>query len=165
MSNQRKKLASIVSKIVPKSEVDDVVQDTLIRAYIFKDTFKGDSSYATWLYRIAVNTAFSYLRQRGRRIQTVPFEDYMQISLDFDPVKELECSVEKEILREAVNKLSEDHRIVIDLFYFQNRSCEEIAEQLGCPVGTIWSRLHYSHKKLRSYLLWHEYCIINSVSI
>lgn len=131
------------------SEVLDVTQETFIKAYKALDHFRGDSSFYTWLYRIAVNTAKNNLIARGRRIP----ESVLEISeieqfLSKANVKEYstpECTIMydemEHMLFEIIDDLPSDLRTAIMLRELEGLTYEEISEVMGCPVGTVRSRI------------------------
>lgn len=144
-------------------DVDDVLQDVFLRAWNGLPGFRQDAQFSTWLYRIAVNTA---LRHREKRKAE---RDRMQEDLEgdshflevgespteatrqalLDPADAAINASEAVLLRAAVDRLGEKHRSVVTMYYYDGKSCDEIAELLGTSVGTIWSRLHYAMKKLK----------------
>ena len=143
------KLAHLVSRYVLPSEVPDVVQETFIKAYRSLSSFKGESIFYTWLYRIAVNTAKNYLISQGRRppssdIDASEAESYEGADSlrDVDNPESLVLSKEVEkVVFEAIEALPDDLRTAITLREIDGLSYEEIAEIMGTPVGTVRSRI------------------------
>ena len=144
------KVASIVGQYIQDfHEVQDVVQETFIKAYRALKNFRGESQFYTWLYRIAVNTAKNYLVARNRR---PPARDVDVNEAEFfsgsDNLKEI-ASPENQLYREELEKvvdlaikgLPEDLRSAVTLREFEGLSYEEIAEVMECPVGTVRSRI------------------------
>lgn len=135
----------------------DVVQETFINAYQSLNSFKGDSEFFTWLYRIAFNAAIS---QRRKKKATLRFDwgtdDRLNEPSDDSeyarPEAALERSEDERRLQEALNKLSEEHRIVLVLKEIEGQRYEEIAEILDVPIGTVRSRLHRARLELREIL-------------
>ena len=131
------------------SEVQDVAQDTFIRAYRAIGSFRGDAQFSTWLHRIAVNTAKNHLAAHGRR---PPGED-----IDIEDAEQFESGLrlrdndtpERELMRQqlehavvsAVDDLPPDLREAIQLREVEGMSYEDIAERMGCPIGTVRSRI------------------------
>ncbi|WP_246196405.1 RNA polymerase sigma factor [Aquisphaera giovannonii] len=135
----------------------DVLQDTFIRAFEKLDQFHGESSFYTWIYRIAVNLALSDRRKRRRGGAEVPpaaaaAAEPADRSRENDPSFALECVEREALVEEALNALAPDHRAVVVLKDFDGRRYEEIAEVLGIPVGTVRSRLHRARCELRERL-------------
>ena len=150
------KVASIVSRYIRDSfEVNDVVQESFIKAYRAIPNFRGDSAFYTWLFRIAVNTAKNYLVARSRRppAQGVDAEDaeflaadYMQ---DVDTPEGLHFKDELEALvAKTIQALPEDLRSAVMLREIDGKSYEEIAEIMACPVGTVRSRIFRAREAL-----------------
>ncbi|MDF7667217.1 RNA polymerase sigma factor RpoE [Orbaceae bacterium ESL0727] len=143
------KLAHLVSRYVLTSEVPDVVQETFIKAYRSLGSFKGESIFYTWLYRIAVNTAKNYLTAQGRRppasdIDASEAESYEGADLlkDTDNPESLILSKEIEkVVFETIKSLPEDLRKAITLREIDGLSYEEIADIMHTPVGTVRSRI------------------------
>ena len=131
------------------SEVLDVTQEAFIKAYKAMNQFRGDSSFYTWLYRIAVNTAKNHLISKGRR---VPESDYeiseIEQFLSKSNVKEYSTPERtliydemEHILFDIIDDLPSDLRSAIMLREIEGLTYEEIAEVMGCPVGTVRSRI------------------------
>jgi len=139
----------------------DLAQDSFIRAYRGIRSFKGRSSFSTWLYRVAMNTCIDYTRKRSRSVdsQTVPEEvaEFAE-SEPLEPDGELapdERALSGELgekIQEAIDALPEYHKSVFVLYEIEGMSYKEIAEVVGCSIGTVMSRLHYARKKLQRML-------------
>jgi RNA polymerase sigma-70 factor (ECF subfamily) len=132
------KVASLVSRYVPQGDVPDVVQESFIKAYRALESFRGDSAFYTWLYRIAVNTAKNYLVAQGRR---PPSSD-----VDANDAENYESAgALTEISNPENLMLSEELRQIvfrtITLRELDGLSYEEIAAIMDCPVGTVRSRI------------------------
>ena len=138
----------------------DATQETFIKAYRDISKFKGQSKFKTWLYRVAFNAAIDLVRKR-KPVQSI---DATDASSDEDtrpviitdksagPRDQLLQAESHELVREAINELSEEHRVVLILREWDEMSYEEIAETVGIEVGTVMSRLHYARKKLSEVL-------------
>ncbi|QIQ21790.1 RNA polymerase sigma factor RpoE [Zophobihabitans entericus] len=143
------RLSHLVSRYVLQAEVPDVVQETFIKAYRSLASFKGESIFYTWLYRIAVNTAKNYLTAQGRRppssdIDVVDAENYESADSlrDIDNPENLMLSNEiKKVVFDAIEALPEDLKTAITLREIDGLSYEEIAEIMDTPVGTVRSRI------------------------
>jgi RNA polymerase sigma-70 factor (ECF subfamily) len=137
----------------------DVVQETFISAYQSLGTFKGDSEFYTWLYRIAFNAAVSWKR-RKRNIVSLEFGtndsdinlEPADTSRDHRPGEAIERDEDVRKLQEGMLRLSPEHRAVLTLKEMEGLKYEEIAEVLGVPVGTVRSRLSRARLELRSLL-------------
>ncbi len=133
--------------------LEDLVQDIFFLVYRKIRTFRFESRFSIWLARIAVNESLKKLRQRKVRAFLFTSEPNIeeragkQVS---NPTSGLTKQVEEHVaLRDAINRLPEKHRLVVILKYFEDRSYEEIAEILGCKVGTVRSRLFNARKRLK----------------
>lgn len=144
------KVHAIVSRYIKDfDEVNDVVQEAFIKAYRALAKFRGESAFYTWLYRIAVNTAKNYLVARNRRPPASDVDaadaDYYEGSdrlKDVDSPENLLYRDELEaVVDQAIRDLPEDLRTAVTLREFEGLSYEEIAEVMGCPVGTVRSRI------------------------
>ncbi|MCE5314784.1 MAG: sigma-70 family RNA polymerase sigma factor [Armatimonadota bacterium] len=151
----------VVSRMVSdRDDVDDIVQEVFVISYKSIATFRCDSAFSTWIYRIAVNTTLKQMKKIKTR-RAISIDDPLTRlgetlpGLENDqPDKIAEQSARNEALRKAIETLPEKHRAVVVLHYFQNCSCAEIAKILGCSVGTVWSRLHFACRKLKGQIGW-----------
>jgi RNA polymerase sigma-70 factor (ECF subfamily) len=139
----------------------DLAQDVFIRAYRGIGSFKGRSSFSTWLYRIAMNTCIDYTRRRSRSVdaKTVPEEvaeyagsEPIIVGRSEGPTELALSSELGEQIQEAIDALPEYHKSVFVLYEIEGLSYKEIAEVVGCSIGTVMSRLHYARRKLRKML-------------
>jgi len=159
----RSRVHAIVYNLTSNREdASDLAQDTFIKAFQSIHRFQGQSSFFTWLYRIAVNSTLSHLRKNRMR----SFFSLERISEDEPVAREIvaaltdKAGAEKgayvhelqDKLNEAMQKLSIKHRTVVTLFEIDGLSHEEIAEITGCSVGTVRSRLHYAKRLLQAEL-------------
>lgn len=143
-------------------DANDLVQETFIKAYRALKTFKGDSSFYTWVYRIAVNKTINFLKQRKNRlhmslndvdINAENDPDLVALVSDKTPRRDLNLAELQEKLNAAMLKLSEHHRMVVTLHDIQGLSHEEIGEIMDCNIGTVRSRLFYARQQLQAYML------------
>jgi RNA polymerase sigma-70 factor (ECF subfamily) len=131
------------------SECQDVAQEVFMRAYRALGNFRGDAQFSTWLHRIAVNTAKNHLVAQNRRpptddIDVMDAEQYgMSLRLrDTDtPEHELLRQEVERTVMDAVNRLPHELRDAITLREVEGLSYDEIAERMGCPIGTVRSRI------------------------
>ncbi|MFQ2166832.1 RNA polymerase sigma factor RpoE [Aeromonas hydrophila] len=144
------KVVNLVARYVNNpGDVPDVVQEAFIKAYRALPTFRGESAFYTWLYRIAVNTAKNYLTSQGRRPPSSDVEaeeaEYYGGGEALQEVATPEnLTLTDEIKRtvfSAIEALPEDLRTAITLRELEGLSYEEIAEIMDCPVGTVRSRI------------------------
>ena len=138
-----------------ENDAMDVTQETFLQALSHLDSFRRSSRFYTWLYRIAYNCAVGWLRRRRRTvsIDTVT-EDYGEtfVSKVDAPDRRAIAADDVGILREALNKLSDEYRIPLILREMEGQNYEQIAETLNIPVGTVRSRLHRARASLREAL-------------
>jgi RNA polymerase sigma factor (sigma-70 family) len=142
-------------------DANDLAQETFIKAYSALKSFKGDSSFYTWVYRIAVNKTINFLKSRKNKISLslndMDFNiendpDLVAFVSDKTPRRDAALSELQQKLNAAMQKLSEPHRMVVTLHDVQGLSHEEIANIMGCNVGTVRSRLFYARQQLQAYL-------------
>jgi RNA polymerase sigma-70 factor (ECF subfamily) len=157
----REKVYRIAYRFVrDKEDALEVAQDVFLRVYTSLAKFKTDSKFFTWLYRVAVNRAIDFTRQRKSRpvIDMDPEILDAQVGassgkgLGVDPASLAEEKDLEEHLARAVRKLSEKHRAVFLLHAMENLSYKEIAVVMNCSIGTVMSRLFYARKKLQELL-------------
>ncbi len=138
------------------SDADDVLQETFLQAFRKLSSFREDSSFYTWVYRIAINAAIN-LRRRQKRMLTLSdesqFSDRMVTDPELGPEKRLEHSDEVRELQDGLNQLSDEHRNILVLREIEGMSYEDISELLDMPIGTVRSRLHRARLQLRDCLL------------
>lgn len=144
------KVLSIIGRFVRDShEAQDVAQEAFIKAFRALKNFRGDSAFYTWLYRIAVNTAKNHLVSRGRRPPTTDVDaDEAEYYSGSDSLKDVDTP-ENNLFRDelhamvhkAITELPEDLRTAVTLREMEGLSYEDIADIMGCPVGTVRSRI------------------------
>jgi RNA polymerase sigma-70 factor (ECF subfamily) len=144
------KLQAIVGRFIRDTdEVADVTQEAFIKAYKALPKFRGDSQFYTWLYRIAINTAKNYLVSRSRRpantdIDVEDAEQFVNNDKLIDqesPESSMMTDELAAIIKNSLNALPEDLRTALTLREFEGMSYEDIAAVMGCPVGTVRSRI------------------------
>jgi RNA polymerase sigma factor (sigma-70 family) len=142
-------------------DANDLAQETFIKAFQALKSFKGGSSFYTWLYRIAVNKTINFLKQRknrtGMSLNDLDFNaendpDMVALISHKTPRREAGLSELQEKLNEAMGRLSEVHRLVVTLHDVQGVPHEEIAQIMDCNIGTVRSRLFYARQQLQGYL-------------
>lgn len=130
-------------------EAEDVAQETFIKAYRALHNFRGESAFYTWLYRIAINTANNYLVSKGRRppgtdvdVDDAEYLETESAMADIDSPEAFHARDElKRVIDQAIDELPEDLRTAFSLREFSGLSYEEITDIMGCPVGTVRSRI------------------------
>lgn len=142
-------------------DANDLAQEAFIKAYRALKSFKGDSSFFTWVYRIAVNKAINFLKQRKNRnhmsLNDLDFNaehdpDLVSLISDRTPRRDIHLAELQEKLNAAMQKLSEEHRLVVTLHDVQGLPHDEISKIMDCNVGTVRSRLFYARQQLQAHL-------------
>ena len=156
----RERLYGIIYNMTSNREdAADLTQDAFIKAFSSINRFQGKSAFFTWLYRIGVNTALSHMkRNRFRRFFSLEHiqeegsnaQVFETLAAKHKSEKGALLSELQEKLNEAMQKLSPKHRTVVVLFEIEGLSHQEIAEIVGCSVGTVRSRLHYAKQQLQA---------------
>lgn len=155
----QERLFNTVFRLVDNAEdAQDVVQEAFLNAYQSLDSFKGDSRFFTWLYRIAINTAISLKRKHkaglsidaGRNGESAI--EPLDASMYGQPGHALEQAEEERRIQWALNRMSPEHRAVLVLKDIEGQKYETMAEILMVPIGTIRSRLHRARAELREIL-------------
>lgn len=151
VSKYQRKLARLLSRFIrDPTEVEDVTQEAFIKAYRALPTFRGDSAFYTWLYRIGINTAKNYLVAMGRRAPTTTgydseeaegFEEGEQLRDLNTPENMMMSRQVAETVNRTLEELPEELRVAISLREIEGLSYEDIAEAMGCPIGTVRSRI------------------------
>ena len=158
---QERIYATIYHMTSNHEDANDLAQEAFIKAFHALRTFKGGSSFYTWVYRIAVNKTINFLKQRKNKAQISLNDmdlnaehdpDLVALVSDKTPRREVALSELSEKLNSALLKLSEPHRLVVTLHDVQGMSHEEIATIMDCNIGTVRSRLFYARQQLQAYL-------------
>jgi RNA polymerase sigma-70 factor (ECF subfamily) len=141
----------------------DLAQDSFVKAWKSIARFRGQSSFYTWIYRIVMNVTIDWLRKKQVKGGGAEFDDTIQLK-EIDPASRTvphadalphERMVHQEIrvrIDAAIAQLSPEHRAVILMKEIEDMQYHEIAESLGCSIGTVMSRLFYARKKLQNLL-------------
>jgi len=131
-------------------EADDVSQDVFLKAYRSIKDFRSQSSFSTWLTQITINQCINHLKNRNR-FKFLSF-GLSSKRRSVEPQIVAERNEKHEKVYQVVNSLPIKQKTVIILHYFENYSCEEIAEVLKCSIGTVKSRLYYARMELKEKL-------------
>jgi RNA polymerase sigma-70 factor (ECF subfamily) len=147
----QRKLMRLVSRLIrDQAEAEDVVQEAFIKAYRALSQFRGDAAFYTWLYRIGINTAKNYLVTMSRRAPTSTesdaeeaetFDDAEHLRDINTPESLLATKQIAQTVNAAMDALPEELRTAITLREIEGLSYEEIADVMGCPIGTVRSRI------------------------
>jgi RNA polymerase sigma-70 factor, ECF subfamily len=143
-----------------KNELDaeEVLQDCFLKAYNGLNSFKGDSKFSTWFYRIVYNTAITVLSAKKRKIEKeiTSIDEYydLESDLDFNVTEKKNVS---EVIREMIEKLPGNYAAVINLYYLEGMSCEEISEVMNKSLSNIKVILFRSRNALKDILIKNSY--------
>lgn len=144
------KIISLVSRYLGHNgDVQDVAQDAFIKAYTALPGFRGEAAFYTWLYRIAVNSAKNYLMAKGRRPHNVDvdaedaeyYENSEALRENASPERLALTEEIKKVIFDTMEGLPEELRVAIQLREIDGMSYEDIAAAMGCPIGTVRSRI------------------------
>src|SRR5450432_1565146 len=158
---QQRIYATIYHMTSNHEDANDLAQDSFIKAFQALKSFKGGSTFYTWLYRIAVNKTINFLKQRKNRmhlsLNDLDFNaehdpDLIALISEKTPRRDAGLNELQKKLNEALLKLSEPHRLVVVLHDVQGLSHDEIAGVMNCNVGTVRSRLFYARQQLQAHL-------------
>jgi RNA polymerase sigma-70 factor (ECF subfamily) len=162
VSKYQRKLARLLSRFIrDATEVEDVTQEAFIKAYRALPTFRGDSAFYTWLYRIGINTAKNYLVAMGRRAPTTTeldseeaesYEDAEQLRDLNTPENEMLSRQVAETVNQTLESLPEELRSAITLREIEGLSYEDIANIMNCPIGTVRSRIFRAREAIAAKL-------------
>lgn len=162
VAKYQRKLGRLISRFVrDPAEVEDVTQDAFIKAYRALPSFRGDSAFYTWLYRIGINTAKNYLLALGRRAPTSTqfnaeeSEDFEESDLLHDvstPENELMSKQVIDVVNSSLQQLPDELRTALTLREIEGLSYEEIAEVMNCPIGTVRSRIFRAREAIAANL-------------
>ena len=151
VAKYQRKLARLLSRLIrDPAEVEDVAQETFIKAYRALPSFRGDSAFYTWLYRIGINTAKNFLVSQGRRAPTTTdfdseeaetFEDADQLRDVNTPERLMMTRQIGDTVNAAMEALPEELKTAIVLREIEGLSYDEIATIMDCPIGTVRSRI------------------------
>ncbi|MFN3628680.1 MAG: RNA polymerase sigma factor RpoE [Casimicrobiaceae bacterium] len=161
----QRKVQRLISRYIRDSgEIDDVTQETFIKAYRALANFRGESAFYTWIYRIAINCAKNYLASPGRRIvpaselesddeeDAESFERASGLQDVATPDAEYASKQIAETVNRAMAALPEDLRTAVTLREIEGLSYEEIAEAMDCPIGTVRSRIFRAREAIAAEL-------------
>lgn len=158
---QRKIMRLLSRMIRDPSEIEDVAQESFIKAYRALPQFRGDSAFYTWLYRIAINTARNWLAQNNRRPSTSSsyeseegetFDETDNLTDSSNPESEMASRQIAETVNKAMNDLPEELRNAIVMREIDGMSYEDIAQSMNCPIGTVRSRIFRAREAIATRL-------------
>ena len=126
---------------------EDIVQDSFIKAFKALESFREDSSFYTWIYRITVNTSKNFLVSKKRKSELLKSDLSEEASYEIEPIETyspedlLQATQLKKVITETIGQLGEDTRTALTLRELDGLSYEQIADVVNCPVGTVRSRI------------------------
>lgn len=157
-----KKYKNMVQCIIARHCMDgnirhDLMQQTFLQAWIYRDSFEGKSQYSTWLCRIAINVTINYLVAQKSRVKILDDNEYpyeqiysLQHYLYMSPDVGLSAMEELEEVKDYILTMNEDLQKALVMSVVYGKNYEEIARAVGIPVGTVRSRIFNARKKLRA---------------
>jgi RNA polymerase sigma-70 factor (ECF subfamily) len=143
----------------------DITQEVFIRVHQYLGHFKGSSSFYTWIYRIAINLCIDHLRKEAKGNQTVDYNDaldhdcgeeagdLLSTSWEMNPARALDRKEMSEMIHQALQTLTPNHRAVLMMREVEGLSYSEMAEVMQCNKGTIMSRLFHARRRMQDALL------------
>ncbi len=150
----KEKIYWIVRRMIPDhDEADDVTQNVFIKAYQSLNTFKGESSFYTWIYRIAINLSLNEIRRRKiRKTFSLDEEIHQVSSTDAHPLEMMEREERTKLIQEAIDLLPEKQKKVFLLRYYEELPYEEIAKILKTSVGGLKANYFHAVKKIGEHI-------------
>ena len=153
----------IYNMVHSEQDAWDLAQDSFVKAWKSIKRFRGQSSFYTWIYRIVMNVTIDWLRKKQIKGAGSEFDDSIQLKevdpasktvpkADALPYQQMEQAEIRSEIDKAIAQLSPEHRAVILMKEIEGMQYHEIAESLGCSIGTVMSRLFYARKKLQNLL-------------
>jgi RNA polymerase sigma-70 factor (ECF subfamily) len=146
-----RQIYSLTFKIVRnKEDAEELAQDVFLKVFKHLNSFNGDSSFSTWIYRIAYNTAISYTRKKKQECLAIEEAVIANVTEEevADALGQTDAGRQMEILDNALGQLPIDERTMILLFYMEGRSIDEIASITAFSVSNVKTKLHRIRKKL-----------------
>jgi RNA polymerase sigma-70 factor (ECF subfamily) len=164
VSRSRTRIFGMIYNMVHnEQDAWDLAQDSFLKAWKSIARFRGQSSFYTWMYRIVMNVTIDWLRKKQVRGAGAEFDDTIQLK-EIDPASRtvphtgplphegIQGREIRDRIEAAIAQLSPEHRAVILMKEIEDMQYREIAESLGCSIGTVMSRLFYARKKLQNLL-------------
>jgi len=141
-----------------KMEAEEILQDCFLKAFKGLNNFKGESTFSTWFYKIAYNTAVSRLTIQKRKTESEmsSIDEHFNLKSDYD----YNISEQKDLskyMNEMVNRLPENYSAVITMFYLEGMTCEEISKVMGTSVNNVKVMLHRSRIALKDVMIKNNY--------
>jgi len=157
ISNYKERLYWHIRKIVLNhDDTDDVLQNSFIKIWNGIDSFRGESSLFTWLYRIATNESITFLNQRKRKMMSSLNEENEYLIENLESDTYFDGDEWQMLLQKAIATLPEKQRLVFNMKYFDEIKYEEMSVILGTSVGALKASYHHAVKKVEEYVKSHE---------
>lgn len=156
---ERKIYALAYQYVGNHDDANDIAQDAFINAYKTLTSFRGESSFSTWLYRITINACLDQIRKQSKRNRLIldsammPHRENRLLLTELSPEEHVEQEELKELLQRCLKSLSSDHRLVLILREVHGLSYNEISYCLGCPLNTVKVKLHRARQALKKRML------------
>jgi len=161
MNKYRAALYRHIARLIrDPQEVEDLVQETFIKAFTALESYSTEFAFSTWLYKIATNHAIDYLRRK--KLKTLSLDEPIETregtlerelaDITYFPDRHIVEDQRRALLQEAIDALPEKYRLVIVLRHQQEKSYEEIAEELNLPLGTVKAHIFRARRLLYKYL-------------
>ncbi|MBD0326095.1 MAG: sigma-70 family RNA polymerase sigma factor [Pyrinomonadaceae bacterium] len=149
---QKRLFAYSMKMLDDAGAAEELCNDVMLDVWRQANRFKGKSKLSTWIFGIAHNKALNTLRSKGHRIDVALEQASTTADARPDPEQSAERRDTREMLEAALEKLSPEHRAVVELTFYHEFSYEEIAQIMKCPVNTVKTRMFYAKQKLREWL-------------
>jgi RNA polymerase sigma-70 factor (ECF subfamily) len=147
---------SLLRVVKTREDASDAAQDAFLQAYQKLDSFRGDSQFFSWLFRIAMNAGLSKLRRKSSKdiSLTAKQEQGHDVTDNAapDPSHRMDQTEQQNKVLAALNSLGDEYRVVLTLKEMEGLKYDEIAEIVGCPIGTVRSRIHRARAELKEKL-------------
>ncbi len=137
-----------------REEAEEVSQDTFIKVFKSLNKFKGDSKFSTWIYRVGYNTCLDRLKSNKRKQQTVEINEFTehQVKTLDDALSLMEAKERKQAIQDCLQLLPSDDCALLTLYYFEEKSLDEIAKVVNLTANNVKVKLFRSRKKLTTIL-------------
>ena len=137
-----------------REEAEEVAQDTFIKTYKPIETFKGDSKFSTWIYRVAYNTCLDRIKKNRKHLNDVEINEFTAhevVTID-NALDNMEIKEREEAIQRCIDELPSEESFLLTLYYFDDLSLDEISKIVGITANSIKVKLFRSRKKLATIL-------------
>lgn len=147
-----------------REEAEEVAQDAFLKVYKSLNSYKQESKFSTWLYKITYNTCLDRIRKNNRQQNTIDIEKYSEAALvsSDDIIGRMEDMERKQLIRECLNLLPGEDGFLLMLYYFEEQSVKEISKIMDITVNHVKIKLHRSRKKLATLI---SYKVANELMV